>query len=210
MNSVLETAQAMTVATPADAEFASAFLKGIRDHKKRVDETFDSAITSAREALDNVRALKEKALAPVKQAEAHVKGLVLSYNQALERAARVEAERRAAEERARIEAEALERAAQAEAEGDNDIAEAIVETVPEVPVMVAPVKAAPGIAIKTTYGAEVYDLHALIQAVAADKGMINLVKANDVALNSLARSYGADMRIPGVRAVAKQTVAGTR
>ena len=78
--------------------------------------------------------------------------------------------------------------------------------------MVAPppvVRAAPkvaGIAIRTTWHAEVVNLLELVRAVAAGKAPLALLLPNLPAINAQARSLKGEARIAGVRVFSKADV----
>lgn len=129
---------------------------------------------------------------------------------------RLAAEQRRAEEEARKAAEdqKLADALAAESEGaPPEEVEAILEAPVEVVPMVMPVSPAPVVAPviaaaprpagisapRENWSAEVDDLHALVTFVAANPGMLNLVQANTVALNQMARAQKQLLKIPGVR-----------
>jgi hypothetical protein len=119
---------------------ANEYLRGIRILRARIDEAFDPIIAAAhkahREALDQ----KHRIEGPVLRSEATVKGKMGAYiaeqerlRKAAEEAA-IEAKRRADEERERAakakkdaEDAALEAAVAAEAAGDKEAAEDIIE-----------------------------------------------------------------------------------
>ena len=101
---------------------------------------------------------------------------------------------------------------EAAATGDTQLradAEALIAE----PVYVAPVqveKATPvvsGISYRTTYSARVTDKAKLVAFVAANPSFLNLVQADSVALNALARSLKTGMQIPGVVVDEKRVVA---
>ncbi len=138
-----------------------------------------------------------------------------------ERREREERERAAAEE-ARLKKEAEDRrlaeAAAAEARGDRETAQRLIEAPIETPtvaprpvfVPTAPLPAKPtadGVSFRDTWKAEVTDLMALVRAVATGTQPITLLSANTVALNQMARALKGAMSVPGVRAVNERIAA---
>lgn len=185
---------------------------------------------------DFVTHLRMEGKARATIAESTLKARMAAYEQEQERrrreaeeAARREQERlereereRAAAEEARLRREAEDRqladAAAAEAAGDTATARRIIEapvaapTVTPAPVFVppAPVAVAPrvdGVSFRVNWRAEIVDLKALVQAVAAGRAPAALVKADEVALNGMARSLKGAMQVPGVRVVNQRTAA---
>ena len=146
-----------------------------------------------------------------------------------EEGARRERERLEGEERARVAAEEarlrkeaedqrLTQAAAAEAQGDSETAERLLEAPVEVPVVVprpvfvpmAPVAEAPkatGVAFRDNWSAEVVDLMALVTAVASRTVPITVLLPNMPALNGMARALKGAMAVPGVRAISERIAA---
>ena len=142
------------------------------------------------------------------------------------RAAEVERQRLALElEKARLAAEeaALVAAAEAEAAGASTDAinaileqpDAVVEEMQAVlaqPVIAVAIPAAPtyeraaGVSVAKTYRAEVVDIRKLAAAVGAGLWPVNLIEANQPALNAMARASKGSIQIPGVRFVEDATV----
>lgn len=142
------------------------------------------------------------------------------------RAAEVERQRLALElEKARLAAEeaALVAAAEAEAAGASTDAinaileqpDAVVEEMQAVlaqPVIAVAIPAAPtyeraaGVSVAKTYRAEVVDVRKLAAAVGAGLWPVNLIEANQSALNAMARASKGSIQIPGVRFVEDATV----
>lgn len=130
-----------------------------------------------------------------------------------EQKAKAEAERRLLEEAARREQErlnklALERAQRAEARGDTAKAEEILETVPQVPIPVAPiappVAKTKGVAKVIYWRAQVVDLKALVTAVAAGEVPLDAILANEAWLNRTANALKHNMRYAGVQVVSEE------
>jgi len=113
-----------------------------------------------------------------------------------------------AAERARIvaEEEAQRKAAEAQAEST---ALALVAQVITAPVVLAPANVA-GISTRATYKAECTDLMALVKFIAANPQYVNLVKANDTAINQMAKSMQAAMKVDGIRVFEEKTLAARR
>lgn len=215
---------------------AGEWLRTIKGYLGRVAEVFDPIVDAAHRAHKVAVEQRKGLLTHALDAERTLKARMALYEQEQERKRR-EAEAAAARERARLEAEerarvaAEQRRLQAEAEeqrlveavkaeqaGDKDAAERLVAAPVEVapvvpkPVFVPPVVAvqAPrveGVSFRDEWSAEVVDLSALVKAVAGGTVPLTVIKADQVALNGLARSLREAMSIPGVKAVSRRVVA---
>lgn len=203
-------ARAITIRT--DEEFSRAG-EWLRTRCKavlaEVNRAFDPIIRKAHDAHREALAQKQRIAAPIEQAERIVKGALAAYSREQERQ-RQEVQR-AAEAAARklAEEEALRTAQALQDAGRADEADAVLEQpLPVMPVVVQkPAPVAAGVSMRVAYRAEVTSLLALVQHVAAHPENLNLVQANGVALNQLARSMRSDLAIPGVRVVAEDVVA---
>ena len=140
-------------------------------------------------------------------AESGLKRKMTVFSQEQERIRRAAERQRQAQEQAdreKAEAEALELAQIAEGEGDKETAEAILEEAqqpitPAAPVVVAEKPKAAGISMRDNYKAEVTDLMALVKAVAAGDAPITMIKADDSALNKMAKATKGSVKMAGVR-----------
>lgn len=112
-----------------------------------------------------------------------------------------EAKQRQEEEERRLQA-----ATAAEAVGLSEEAVQTILTAPDTtpaPVAAPTFNRVKGLGHRENWCAEVFDLHALVKAVAKDKKLLPLLEANMPALNAQARSLKTAMQLPGVRAVNK-------
>ena len=146
-------------------------------------------------------------IAALELAEGGLKGKMVGYNQEQERIRQDAERKRQAEERAaqdKADAEALELAQIAEAEGDTKAAEEIREEAqqriaPAAPAVIAEKPKAAGTSMRDNYKAEVTDLMALIKAVADGSAPITMIKADDSALGQMAKAKKAASKVAGVR-----------
>lgn len=169
--------------------------------------------TTTKQLIDQIKKPvleAEKAdLGQIKAAKDALGAIVQKYNVEQERLHR-EAVRKAQEEaRKAAEEQRLAEAIHAEAIGEKDEAEAILN---EKPMMAAPVivqksnvKVAGEVA-KQTYSAQVTDFAALVRAVAAGVVPIQALKADEPWLNSQARAFKDGLAYPGVKVIAKDTL----
>ena len=142
------------------------------------------------------------------------------------KAQEVERQRQALElEKARLAAEQASLAAATEAEAagaSKEAVDAILEqpdavveemrAVMEQPIVAPAIPLAPayeraiGLSIAKTYKAEVFDLKALAAGIGGGLWPVNLIEANQPALNAMARATKGTIKIPGVRFVEDSTV----
>ena len=197
-------------------------IKGLR---KKIEDTFSPIISAAHRTHQEAIAQRKKIEEPLIVAERYLNGQVTSYHQEIEKKRREEEEiarqeavkaemaRRKAEEDDRI-----RQAAELEAAGATEEAEALVnETVEEnqkpievyIPPPPTPKVELEGATVKTYWQAEVTDLRALCRAVADGKAAIACVEPNMTVLNAQARTLKKEMAIPGVRAVPTSSLSST-
>jgi len=185
---------------------AGEFLKSVKAYVKRVAETFTPMKRKALDAHKEIVAQERKHLAPAQAAEHAVKGTMLSWKRAED--ARVAQARREAEEVARAEAqrqaeeEQLARAAAAEAEGNAEQADAILEApaAPVMPVVAPPLPAAPavaGISTRKRYTFEVVD---------ADQVPREFMLVDTKKIGQLARMHKEQAKLAGVRFFIEETM----
>jgi chromosome segregation ATPase len=155
----------------------------------------EEAARLEREAAER-RAAEEKALREAAEAEA-------AGNRAAAEAARIEAER-AAREAAKLAERAEAKVEKAEAKAaDLELAAASVVA----PIVDIPRATAAGVAGRENWKAEVVDLRALVQAVAAGQAPLSLLQANDKVIGQQARSLKAEFVVPGIRVWAERGIA---
>ena len=121
---------------------------------------------------------------------------------------RVEQEEKTAKFQQELESERLEQAKQLEAQGEKDAALALLDAPIVAPTVTTPVTKVDGVSTSKIWGAEVYSLKELCQAIVDGKADISCVEANMKTLNSLCKALKANVSIPGVRAICKTVVRG--
>lgn len=151
----------------------------------------------------------KEADAPLKRALDILQPKCLAYEDEQERIRREEQRRLEEEARKRAEEEALAAAEAAQAEGAD---EKVVDAILDAPPQAAPVVAAPrferpkGFSAPETWRAEVVNLMDLVRAVAAGQASVNLIQANQPALNQMARAQRDKLQVPGVKAVPSRSL----
>lgn len=189
-------------------QMAADMRAACKEFLKRVAALTEPVIKAARAGLDAALAQRKGLEEPALHAVDTIDFKMKSYEREQRRLA--EAQRQAAEtERKRLEAEAaLAAALEAESNGGSDVPAAA--PIPQV-VFTPPVAEVPrvqGATFRSTWKAEVVDIKALIQAVAAGKADPNCLTVNQTYLNQMARAHKSTLAIPGVKAVEDRIVAG--
>lgn len=201
---VLDDAQKfMVIASEEKYQQAGEFLVGLKGALKKVGLLFDGMVAKAKASYDEALAVRGKFKNPLEAAEKQVKSGMQTYTLARNRkiAEDQEVARRAAlklEEDSRI-----SQATNAAASGDHARAEAILNKARPVFIPVAPPPAEPkGVSAKRTkWEIEVFDLMALVKAIADGKADIGLVQPDESNLKAGAKTKGVSEPWPGVRAV---------
>lgn len=203
---VVSVAQGLSVVDQMSHGLALAQMKQLRSAEKKVRERLDPLIASANAAHKGLTKLRADLLRPIERAVSVLDGRCQEYERnerekAFAEAARLQEEARKGEEERQI-----MDAIAAEEQGDKATAAAIMDEKPIVPVIVvAPALAkVEGVFTRANWRAEVHDKLALIRYVATHPEWVNLVDANESALNGIAKSQRSALAIPGVRAVEEQ------
>lgn len=181
-------------------------LEVIRECRRRckaIMTAFEPTRSSLDKAKKDLLALRDGILAPLEALDREENEEVSRYEREAER--RAEDERRRLEVLARkaIEEAKLEAAIYAEQTGDYGSVEEILNEPSFVPILhVEPQTAkVEGVSSRELWSAEVTDKAALVRFVAANPMWMHLLEPNMVAINGLARSQRGALAIPGVRAV---------
>ncbi len=182
-----------------EAQKRKKFIEGVfAPMKESAKETKDAATKTYKEVND----LIEKATAPCERVKEIYgqKGVV--YTQEQERIRAEEARRRELAAKKEAEDRALAEAQHAEAMGDKETANAILNEGAVMDIPPPPVQAVPqaaGIRFTEYWSAKGIDLLTLVKEIAAGRQPIAYVMFNDMALNQTARAQKGAMRIPGVQ-----------
>ena len=194
---IIEQANVLTVKDGEDYVEAGVLWKAIKELKDKVNETFKPIIEKAHAAHKEALAQKAKIFDPLEMAGRTVKGVMESWDR--EQEAIRQAEERRLREIARKEEEErrLREAIEAEANGEKDISEAILEE----PIYVPPIiieKEVPkvsGIVFR-----EIWDFEIV------NEGLIprQYLQPNLIAIGSVVRSLKSTTNIPGIRAFSRR------
>lgn len=193
--------------TVQELEEASGYLRGITAMKNKIKEFCAPNIKRWHDGHKAAIRERDDYLRPVEEAEAIIKSKIADYR-AWERAeikkaqeAQVEAARAEAEAQRKLEAQSLKDAGEEEAA-------AMVEAAPIRTIAVkapAPVKTE-GVHTRMNWSYELTDKLELIKFVAANPVFSHLLDVSSKECNKLAKAQKENMVIPGIRAVASETV----
>jgi hypothetical protein len=195
------------------ANQVGGYLRECTRLRKEVESAFKPIKDAQNAALKATREQEKKFLEPIEVVEMAARREMAGWQQREER--RIAEERRERDRIAREEAEArqLQLAKDLEAFGEDEAAINVldqhVSTFAEPVVAVAEPVKVEGISYRSVWSARVVDLATLVKAVADGKAELNLIMANEPALNGLARALKASMSVPGV-IVEERKVANVR
>lgn len=207
---VLEVSRQLIISNDQDYTVAADFLKDLKTIEKSIDETFDAAIKAAHDAHKAVLAAKAKHAEPVKQAEGFIKSKLLVYQQDSEKRRKQQEEEIRAAAAKEAEDERIQKAERLIAEGKAEEALLILEgekSAPSAVILPPSLPKVKGVTTKKVLKVEVYDLMALIKAVAAGAAPANLIEPDMAQLTKLSKALGEHMNVPGVRLVEDAQIA---
>lgn len=189
----------ITIETAEDYRRAAGELQKVKGLSKSLDAARKQTLEPINTAKDEVMGFYKPMLERLTTTENLIKTGMTKFDDEQEKARRL-AEAKAAEE-ARKEQEKLEAKAEKLAEkGKTEQAQALqmqAASVVAAPVAAAaPVKVA-GISKRISYSAEVNDIMALVQAVAAGQVPINAIQADTKFLNQMAKALKDNFSYPG-------------
>lgn len=211
LSPVVAAAKAFQVVDQESHALALERIKTLRNGERSISEYFEPSRKAADQAKREILAARDGLIAPLADARCIYDRTAAVYE--AEEKRKAEQMERELQEKARKQEEErkLLEAIDAEESGDKATAEAILQepvTIPAVRV-VPSVAQVQGVSTRTSWSAEVHDLHALVRYVAAHPEWIHLLEPAMPNLNRLATSQHEAMTIPGVRAIS-QTVRSTR
>lgn len=203
--SVVEIARAMVVSTPAEASNASGFRRTLKTFEKKVKGFFKPH----KQRIDEVHAAlcadEKRVLAPALEGLSLLDLKLNAYQNKTQREAIEERQRREAAARKLAEDQALTQAQAAQAAGDHEEAETILDTPVEVPAIKAPKpEKIDGLHFRTDYFGVVEDLKSVIMAVVAGKAPLILIMVDPSALKKFAGATKGAVQVPGIRFGSKQ------
>lgn len=210
-NELARDVAAFVIASPEDADTLASIRGEIQARQKAVEDWFREPVEAAHKAHKALTTRRAEALAKFSEPLRIANQKLAAWNQEQARLRR-EAEEAAERERQRLmDEERIRKATEAEAAGDDHLAERIVSgstpvAVPHVPVAAPAPRKVAGVSFVRKFRAEVVDVHALVRAVAAKPEWMSLLTVNTTALNKMVSALGDALVIPGVRVVEEQQV----
>lgn len=218
-----ESVKQITVNSPESYIAAGETLKAVKSLRGELDQIcrpeIDSRFKAHKEA---VKQFKEGDN-PLEQVETYLKRALLAWDSEQERIRREEQARLQREAQAKAQEEArkaeeerrLQEAIAAEEAGAPEAAQAILEAPVVTPTVWVPPVVLPaatpkveGLSKRQNWKFEVVDLLALVKAVAAGQIPLAALEANTVFLGQQARSLKSEMKYPGVKVWAEDSLAG--
>jgi len=204
---------------------ANEFFLNIKALRKKIADTFDPIIKKANETHKEAINQKKVIEAPLVVAEQYLNTQVTAYKREQDRIRRDEEERLrleairiAADQRQKDEDANLAKAAELEAAGAVEEAEALItETIEEkekpltvtVPPPETPKVKLEGATVVEYWHAEVTNFRELVKAVANGQADLDCLEPNITVLNGLARRLKKEMAVPGVKAVSTSSMKPT-
>ena len=174
----------------------------IKQLQDKVDEVFDPVVSAANRAHREAIDAKKKVRDPLNIAELHLNNKIKPYRFEMERRQREKEKEIEAALKKQEEESIMAMALEAENAGAHDAAENIIgRTVVPMPVILGSPTPKTNVSFTKRWSAHVYDLTALIRAVAEGKVHQTVIEPNMPELNKIAAALKGNMNIPGVRAV---------
>jgi hypothetical protein len=215
---LLETAQALVITDDAGLMDAAEITKTTTAAVKGVKALFLPAKRSLTDAKRQIDGLEASLLSGFEQADAILRGKVTAYHVERRKLAQAEQQRQLAEEKKRREdeqlAQALRLAELAKTTGEEHYAraaEVVINQPVRTPTVAVEMPKVKGMSFREETGVQVFDLFALVQAVAAGKVSIEALQANEKWLRGEAVQRGTtvkdgDALVPGVLVTKKPDV----
>ena len=186
-------------------------LKKIKAKKTELDTQRKSITAPMDEAKKAVMDLYRPTVESLDYSEKTLKSKLMAYDeeqQAIQRQRQAEAEAEAERQRTLL----AEQAQQAEQNGDTIMADALLETacIMVAPVVIKDVPKVVGVSTRVTWKAELTDKLALVKFIAENPQFIDMLDANQSALNKFASAMKSNAKIGGVRFFEEKTMAASR
>lgn len=202
-NEALSIANELKIRDSQTYQTACDFLKSLKTIEKDINATFDEPIRRAFEAHRSIVGAKKKHFEPIEQAERIVKPKIAAYQEEQERIRREEERRLQEEARKQAEEDALAQAAELEAQGDKEGAEALISEPVAPPPVVLP-KSTPkvaGIATREVWQWRMIDSNKLPR---------QFLKVDEQKISQIVRAMKSATSIPGIEVYAEKQIAAGR
>lgn len=198
---VLAAKKLETIESTEQAEEATQYGRLLQTATKETEAFFKKVKSQIDDIKKPVLAAEKEDVGPYNTEKSRLGTLLTGY-QAEQRRIREEEERKAREEaQKQAEEEALQRALELAAAGEGEAADAVLEEeVVAAPVIIQAVAPKPtGSVGRKNYSAEVFDLKALVAAVAAGTVPLMAIVANESFIGNQARAMKEAFSMPGVK-----------
>ncbi len=202
-SSAIDTAKTLSLAIKDSTTLSAAaqFMLAAKQRAKRITDRLKGPKEDARKSWKNWCDLETELVEPYERIEREIIKPAMARFQAEEdRKRRIEEDRLRAEQKKREEDAKIKAAAEAEKNGDHEIAEQIMDT----PVMVAPVVLPP---VQTPTGISYRDLWKF-EVVNADLVPREYLTIDEKKIGGVVRALKGETTIPGVRVYSEKTVTG--
>jgi hypothetical protein len=192
--------QQLKIQTNDDYEMGCSLLQVIATRKKQVEEVFDPIVSKAYAAHKEAVGQKKKFMDPLLAAEFAVKGKVSQYQAEQERIRRKEEDRQREFLKAENEKRAIEEASQLTAEGEQELADIVLQNaIEETPVVVvsSSVPKQEGISSRKDWNFRITN-EMLIPR--------EYLMVNEKAIRAVVKAQKSLTKIPGVEVFSRDTV----
>jgi len=196
---LVETSKAIVITNDDEMRTAEEILKLINDRKKSIKNAYDDLAKSAYAHWKAICAKRDSFYTPADEQSKWLKGKIGEYIEK-RRLEKVELEHKLSIEAVERE---QERILQEAMNAPKDLQDLILSQ----PVNVAPVilpEEKSSVRFREIWNAEVYDLMALVKAVATKLVSLQAVEPNQTYLRKKAETEKGEMRVPGVRSYSRK------
>lgn len=199
---VIDVAKGIVISTTHEYQFAQTVMGDIKKRIKELEEVRFGQTRPIDEAKKKILDFFRPPLQKLNDAKDHLNQIMVKFVDDQERKRREEERKLQEAARKRAEEDALQAALEAEAAGEKEEAEEILET----PVYVPPIKVVSEIPkskeshLREIWDCDAFDLNLTVKAIAEGKAPIESVQYNITFLNAQARAYKSALNIPGTKA----------
>ena len=204
-------AKTLVVRDPLTFKKAGDFLRLVKSMSSEITTFFSPLKKKANEAHKALTAAEQEKLAPLAEAEAHLKRGMAVYKEEEERKRREEEKRLQEEANRKAEEERLDLAIEAEKAGDKESAEELLAAPVEAPIVVvkSETKVA-GVSFRDNWKSRVVDIKALARGVVDGTVPTMAILPNQAFLDNQAKASKGEIKYPGVQTYSEKVVSAGR
>ena len=208
---VAKEAKGLVVKDAESFRTAGEWLKNIKGLASVITTFFEPLKRKAHEAHRALTAAEKDQLAPLVEAEAHLKRGMAVYQEEEERRRREEERRLQEESRKRAEEERLQLAIDAERSGDKESAEELLAAPVEAPIVVVkPAASVAGVSFRDNWRGRVKDIRALARGVADGTVPTMAILPNQSFIDAQAKAGKGEIKYAGVEFYSEKIVSASR